>query len=84
MYSSAKKSVGAAKANQLDFEALAAKVEKKTKQKMAIVKEDCDSFDVMPLEQAEAEGKRVYQTTRIDKFLASFSGGKDSQVVLDL
>ena len=84
MYSSAKKSVGAAKANQMDFEALAARVEKKTKQKMAIVKEDCDSFDVMPLEQAEAEGKRVYQTTRIDKFLASFSGGKDSQVVLDL
>lgn len=84
MYSAAKKTVGAAKANQMDFEALAARVEKKTKQKMAIVKEDCDSFDVMPLKQAEAEGKRVYQTTRIDKFLASFSGGKDSQVVLDL
>ena len=84
MYSSAKKTVGIAKANEMDFEALAARVEKKTKQKMAIVKEDCDSFDVMPLEQAEAEGKRVYQTTRIDKFLASFSGGKDSQVVLDL
>ena len=84
MYSSAKKTVGNAKANQMDFEALAAKAEKMTKQKMAIVKEDCDSFDVMPFEQAEAEGKRVYQTTRIDKFLASFSGGKDSQVVLDL
>lgn len=84
MYSSAKKTVGNSQANQMDFEALAAKVEKKTKQKMAIVKEDCDSFDVMPLEQAEAEGKRVYQTTRIDKFIASFSGGKDSQVVLDL
>ena len=56
MYSSAKKSVGSAKANEMDFEALAARVEKKTKQKMAIVKEDCDSFDVMPLEQAEAEG----------------------------
>ena len=84
MYSSAQKTVGIAKANEMDFEALAARVEKKTKQKMAIVKEDCDSFDVMPLEQAEAEGKRVYQTTRIDKFLASFSGGKDSQVVLDL
>ena len=84
MYSAAKKTVGAAKANQMDFEALAARVEKKTKQKMAIVKEDCDSFDVMPLKQAEAEGKRVYQTTRIDKFLASFSGVKDSQVVLDL
>lgn len=42
MYSSAKKTVGNAKANQMDFEALAAKAEKMTKQKMAIVKEDCD------------------------------------------
>lgn len=74
----------AAKANSLDFEKLAEVAEKKTKTKMAIVKEDCDSFDVMPLDQAKAEGKKVYQTTRVDKFLASFSGGKDSQVVLDL
>ena len=84
MYSSAKKTVKAAKANTIDFEKLAEIAEKKTKTKMAIVKEDCDSFDVMPLVQAEAEGKKVYQTTKIDKFLASFSGGKDSQVVLDL
>jgi len=84
MYASAKDTIEKAKANELDFEALAAKMEKSTKQKMAIVKEDCDSFDVMPLDAAEASGKRVYQTTRIDKFLASFSGGKDSQVVLDL
>lgn len=84
MYSAAKDTIKAAKANELDFEALAAKMEKSTKQKMAIVKQDCESFDVMPLDAAEASGKRVYQTTRIDKFLASFSGGKDSQVVLDL
>ena len=84
MYSSAKKTVDAAKSNELDYETLAARAEKKTKVKMAIVKEDCDSFEVMPLEQAEASGKRIYQTTKIDKFLASFSGGKDSQVVLDL
>ena len=84
MYSSAKKTVKAAKANTLDFEKLAEIAEKRTKTKMAIVKEDCDSFDVMPLVQAEAEGKKIYQTTKIDKFLASFSGGKDSQVVLDL
>ena len=84
MYSSAKKTIKAAKSNSLDFEKLAEIAEKKTKKKMAIVKEDCDSFDVMPLDQAQAEGKKVYQTTRIDKFLASFSGGKDSQVVLDL
>lgn len=72
------------KANQMDFEALAAKVEKKTKQKMAVVKEDCDSFDVVPLDVAESEGKRVLLSTKIDRFIASFSGGKDSQVVLDL
>lgn len=72
-------------ANQdIDFEVLAAKMEKKTKQKMAVVKEDCDSFDVMPLDVATAEGKRVLLSTKIDRFIASFSGGKDSQVVLDL
>ena len=76
--------VKAAKANELDFEALLAMAEKKTKKKMAIVKEDCDSFDVVPLDAAEETGKQVYLTTKIDKFLASFSGGKDSQVVLDL
>ena len=83
-YARARKTVQAASANTLDFEALAQKAEKKTKKKMAIVKEDCDSFDIMPLEDANNAGKRVYQTTKIDKFIASFSGGKDSQVVLDL
>ena len=83
-YSSARKTVEKAVANQMDFEALAAKQEKRTKNKMAIVKQDCDSFDVMPLEVAQEQGKKIYQTTRVDKFLASFSGGKDSQVVLDL
>ena len=83
-YASARHSVDKVKANQLDFEALAAKAEKSQKRKMAIVKQDCDSFDIMPFETAKEEGKKVYQTTKIDVFLASFSGGKDSQVVLDL
>ncbi|MDR1679925.1 MAG: phosphoadenosine phosphosulfate reductase family protein [Prevotellaceae bacterium] len=83
-YSTARESVKQVKANQLDYEALVAKIEKQTKRKMAIVKQDCDSFDIMPLDNAKQEGKKTYQTTRIDKFLASFSGGKDSQVVLDL
>jgi 3'-phosphoadenosine 5'-phosphosulfate sulfotransferase (PAPS reductase)/FAD synthetase/ferredoxin len=83
-YSSGRKSVENEQANQIDFEKLAAIQTKKTKQQMAIVKEDCDSFDIMPLESAKNAGKKVYQTTRIDKFIASFSGGKDSQVVLDL
>ena len=83
-YSSARDSIEKVKANQIDFDTLVAQFEKKTKQKMAIVKQDCDSFDIMPLEVAKNEGKRTYATTKIDIFLASFSGGKDSQVVLDL
>ena len=83
-YAGARKSVQSVAANQLDYETLAARAEKKSKTKMAIVKEDCDSFEIVPLDKAEAQGRKIYQTTKIDKFLASFSGGKDSQVVLDL
>ncbi len=83
-YSSASRSVERVKANQMDFEAMRERIERKTKRKMAIVREDCDSFDIMPLETARAEGRRVYQGTKVDRFIASFSGGKDSQVILDL
>lgn len=74
----------AVEANVIDYEALAARQQKKTKQKMAVVKEDCDSFDIMPADEAELKGKKVLHTTKVDVFLVSFSGGKDSQVVLDL
>ena len=74
----------AVEANVIDYEALAARQQKKTKQKMAVVKEDCDSFDIMPADEAKLKGKKVLHTTKVDIFLASFSGGKDSQVVLDL
>lgn len=70
--------------NEIDYEALAARLEKTTKQKMAVVKEECDSFDIMPLDTATKEGKRILLSTKIDRFITSFSGGKDSQVVLDL
>lgn len=84
-YSKVNQANNASKANQeLDYEALAERVEKKTKQKMAVVKEDCESFDIVPLDIAKSEGKKVLLSTRIDRFIASFSGGKDSQVVLDL
>ena len=83
-YASAKRSVDRVPSNQINYDDLVKNVEKKTKTKMAIVREDCDSFDIMPFDKAEKEGKKVYQTTKIDRFLASFSGGKDSQVVLDL
>jgi len=83
-YAGARKSVAKVAANQLDYETLAKRMEAKIKKKMAIVREDCDSFEIMPLDTAEKQGKKVFHTTKIDKFLASFSGGKDSQVVLDL
>lgn len=83
-YVDAQKAIKDIAANQLNFDELLKKVEKKTKIKMALVKEDCDSFDIVPENIAEKEGKKVYHTTKIDCFLASFSGGKDSQVVLDL
>ena len=83
-YANASNTRKAAKANELDFEALVAMAEKRAKKKMAIVKQDCESFDIVPLDAAEETGKQIYLTTKIDKFLASFSGGKDSQVVLDL
>lgn len=68
----------------LDFQQLASKLEKQTKEEHVVVKEDCDSFDVMPLSKAEEQGKAPILTNRIEMFISSFSGGKDSQVVLDL
>ena len=83
-YSGANRMTEKHAANRIDFESLVERQEKKTKQKMAIVREDCESFDIMPLSEAEKQGKKVLKATKIDYFLASFSGGKDSQVVLDL
>lgn len=83
-YMTANQSSKKVAANQLDYDILLERAEKKHKRKMALIKEDCDSFDIIPLDTANAEDKRIYQTSKIDKFLASFSGGKDSQVVLDL
>lgn len=68
----------------MDFMAMAEKQAKLQKKQMAVVKEDCDSFEIMPLDKAEESGKKILHATKIDVFLASFSGGKDSQVVLDL
>lgn len=68
----------------VDFQSLVEKQEKKTKEKYTVVKEDCDSFDIMPLEEAKKRGKQIMLNTKIEMFVVSFSGGKDSQVVLDL
>lgn len=79
---------GITKASQtnpdIDFQALAARLEKKTGEKQVVVKESCDSFDIMPESEANAQGKGAVLTNKIDLVIASFSGGKDSQVVLDL
>lgn len=69
---------------EIDFHELVKAQEKKKKQKYTVVKEDCDSFDIMPLSEAEVQGKQIVLNTKIEMFIASFSGGKDSQVVLDL
>lgn len=68
----------------IDFQALAARLEKKTGEKQVVVKEDCDSFDIMPENEANAKGKGAVLASKIDEFVVSFSGGKDSQVLLDL
>ncbi len=68
----------------LDFQKLASNLEKQTKEEHVVVKEDCDSFDVMPLSKAEELGKSPILNSDIEMYVASFSGGKDSQVVLDL
>ncbi|MFA6831992.1 MAG: phosphoadenosine phosphosulfate reductase family protein [Bacteroidaceae bacterium] len=83
-YARVRKNIADISSNRLDYESLAKRIELKSKKKMVIVKEDCDSFDIMPFDTAKDKGEKIYQTTKIDRFLASFSGGKDSQVVLDL
>lgn len=68
----------------IDFQELAQNLTKKTKTEYAVVKESCDSFDIMPLDQIQQQGKSVLLKSQIDMFVCSFSGGKDSQVILDL
>lgn len=68
----------------LDFQRLASNLEKKTKEEHVVIKEDCDSFDVMPMSKAEELGKAPILATNTDIFITTFSGGKDSQVLLDL
>lgn len=80
-----KKNAGQEKLNsEIDFQKLAETQEKKQKEKYTVIKEDCDSFDIMPMSEAEKQGKQIILNTKIEMFIASFSGGKDSQVVLDL
>lgn len=68
----------------VDFQQLATNLSKRSKTEYAVVKEDCDSFDVMPIDEMKAKGKSAILKSKIDFFVCSFSGGKDSQVILDL
>lgn len=68
----------------INFQQLAENLSKKKKTEFAVVKEDCDSFDVMPIDEMKALGKTAVLKNKIDFFVCSFSGGKDSQVILDL
>jgi len=83
-YTQKKKTSKSKSKDEIDWVHLAEKYEKASKVKQAVVKQDCDSFDIMPLELAKQQNKTVYYNTKIDQFIASFSGGKDSQVILDL
>ena len=64
-YASANRSTERVASNQLDYNMLLERAEKRSKKKMAIIKEDCDSFDIVPIEVAENDGKRIYHATKI-------------------
>lgn len=69
---------------ETDFEKIAENLSRKTKRQHVVVKEDCDSFDIMETTEANRQGKSQILNSNIEIFLVSFSGGKDSQVLLDL
>lgn len=68
----------------ISYDDLASKVEKATKTKQTVIREECGSFDIMPNDKAAQLGKVKVYNSRIEEIIVSFSGGKDSQVVLDL
>lgn len=71
-------------AKEVDFLQIAENLSKRTKKEYVVIKEECDSFDIMETTEAERLGKPQILNSNIEAFLVSFSGGKDSQVLLDL
>lgn len=51
---------------------------------MAVVQQSCGSFDIVPMADAHLGEKNVISGSKVEETIVSFSGGKDSQVVLDL
>ena len=68
----------------VSFDKLLEEIQSKTSVEQTVIREECGSFDIMPLSEAEKLGKQRIFNSNIEKVLVSFSGGKDSQVVLDL
>lgn len=83
-YSNASRAASGSSANGMDWEKLRSEYEKRTRRKATITRQDCGSFDIMETDAADRLGATKLIFTRVDKFIASFSGGKDSQVILDL
>lgn len=83
-YSNANRAAAQSTANGMDWEKLRADYEKRTKRSTSITQQECGSFDIMETDVADRLGKTKLIFTHVDKFIASFSGGKDSQVILDL
>ena len=70
--------------DDLNYEKLAEHVTKSSKIKQSIIKEECGSLDIMDESKVDKLGKTKIYHSNIEEFIVSFSGGKDSQVVLDL
>ena len=56
----------------IDFQKLAENLSKKQKTQYAVVREDCDSFDVMPIDEMQAQGKSAILKNKIDFFCVFF------------
>lgn len=80
------KSANKAKNNNpnIDFHELAEKVSKKSKVHHSVIQESCGSFEIMTDDAIAQYGRSAILKRNIDFFVCSFSGGKDSQVILDL
>ena len=72
------------KIKDVDYQQLAQKLNDKLHKEHVVVKQDCDSFDIMLSDDAAKLGKMPILNSNIEVFCVSFSGGKDSQVLLDL